>query len=87
MSSDPRYGTPAWKRLRRIILERDGGRCQMTGPRCVGYATEADHIEAIADGGDFWNPANLRAACRPCNSAGGAELTNRRRQTEYETRF
>ena len=86
--TDPRYGTPAWKALRLMILARDGHRCQMRGPRCAGIALEADHIVAVVDGGDFWADANLRAACRPCNSGAGAAITNRRRATpEYETRF
>ena len=89
MTADPRYGTPAWKRLRALILARDDGRCQIRGPRCRGYATDADHIEAVIDGGQFWDLTNLRAACRTCNGGRGAEHTNRRRQTdaEYEPRF
>lgn len=91
--NDPRYGTPAWKRLRRLILERDRARCQIRGPKCSTTAVEADHIVAVADGGDFWNPTNLRAACRPCNSGAGAAITNRRRwrytttEPDYESRF
>lgn len=89
MTDDPRYGTPQWKRTRTLVLARDDHRCQIRGPRCRGYATEADHIEAVIDGGAFWQLTNLRAACRPCNAGRGAEHTNRRRhaEPEYLTRF
>ena len=91
-ANDPRYTTPEWKALRRFILDRDGGRCQVQGPKCTTFATAVDHIVAIAEGGDFWQPSNLRATCRRCNSVRGAELANRRaaryRNTEarYSTR-
>jgi 5-methylcytosine-specific restriction protein A len=75
-----------------LILDRDRWRCQMRGPRCVGYATQVDHVIPLADGGGN-DPANLRAACHRCNGAGGAERTNRRRwqhrttMADYTTRF
>jgi 5-methylcytosine-specific restriction protein A len=93
MTTDRELGSSAWKRTRLEVLARDGYRCQIRGPKCNGYATEVDHVVARADGGATWNPSNLRAACRPCNSAGGAEVGNRRRwrysttEPYYETRF
>jgi 5-methylcytosine-specific restriction endonuclease McrA len=90
--ADPRLSTPEWRRLRRLILDRDGNLCRIGGPTCTRYATCVDHIVARADGGDCWDPANLRAACRPCNSA-GTNATHRRRfgylttLAGYETRF
>jgi 5-methylcytosine-specific restriction endonuclease McrA len=72
--------THRWQRLRQAILERDGYRCQMAGPRCKGVATTADHIKPRSEGGAMWDPANLRAACRPCNSGGGADLANETRR-------
>jgi 5-methylcytosine-specific restriction enzyme A len=79
-SNDPRLTSPPWRRLRLAILDRDRWTCQIGGPRCTHTATTVDHIVARADGGDCWNPANLRAACRPCNSGGGAAMTNARRR-------
>jgi hypothetical protein len=38
---------------------------------------------ARADGGDLWNPANLRVPCRACSSRGGAVRTSRRRRFAY----
>jgi 5-methylcytosine-specific restriction endonuclease McrA len=64
----------------------------MRGPRCTRFATTVDHIIPIADGGDMYDPTNLRAACHRCNSAGGADRTNRTRRqrttvADYHTRF
>jgi 5-methylcytosine-specific restriction protein A len=81
--TDPRLTTVAWRRLRLAVLDRDGWQCQIRGPRCTTVATAVDHIVARADGGDCWNPHNLRAACRVCNNQGGAEVTNRRRGWAY----
>jgi 5-methylcytosine-specific restriction protein A len=55
-----------WSKLRASILERDGYRCQMRGPRCTGIATTVDHIREVADGGSD-DPSNLQAACEPCH--------------------
>ena len=60
--------TRAWRVIRRAVLERDGYRCQVEGPNCVGVATEADHLVPKSQGGSDMMP-NLRAACRPCNLA------------------
>lgn len=57
-----------WQRLRLEILERDGYRCKVCGPKCKGKANEADHIIPVADGGPIWEPSNLRAACDACNT-------------------
>ncbi len=62
--------------VRRSVLERDGYHCQIMGPNCVGRATTADHIQPRSQGGDCYDLANLRAACVPCNSSGGAVLAN-----------
>jgi 5-methylcytosine-specific restriction endonuclease McrA len=85
---DPRYGSPEWKRIRRWVIDRDNNRCQMAGPNCNGWATTADHIVSPLDGGAFLDPVNLRAACKPCNSRGGAlraQAGGRRRVVDYST--
>jgi 5-methylcytosine-specific restriction endonuclease McrA len=58
----------------------------------MGFADTVDHVVARADGGALYDPANLRAACRRCNSGGGARRTNDRRRyrtgvPDYETRL
>lgn len=65
--------TYKWTQLRKVILERDRHECQIAGPRCTGTATQVDHIVPHAYGGDS-SMDNLRAACKPCNSAAGARL-------------
>jgi 5-methylcytosine-specific restriction endonuclease McrA len=66
-----------WQRLRPVILRRDRFRCHW----CGGRATTVDHLLARAEGGPRYDPANLVAACQPCNSKRGAELAARRNAT------
>lgn len=61
------YRSSVWRRIRLVILKRDGYRCQVRGRRCTGVATEVDHIVRLIDGGAPLDPDNLRAACRRCN--------------------
>jgi hypothetical protein len=66
----PIYSGPEWQAVRRLVLERDGHRCQlMCSTKCQGVATHCDHIVDVLDGGARLDPANLRAACRSCNIA------------------
>jgi hypothetical protein len=66
--ADRRYSTAAWQRLRRAVIARDGGICQIQGPRCTQVATTCDHIYPTSTHPDlFWEPENLRAACGRCN--------------------
>jgi 5-methylcytosine-specific restriction endonuclease McrA len=60
------------------VIDRDLGLCQIKGPHCTTYATEVDHIVPRIEGGALFDPANLRAACRACNSRAGAQLGNSR---------
>lgn len=62
-----RFG-PGWARISKLVLERDGGICQLQLDGCTHTATTADHIIPRRHGGTN-DPANLRAACRHCNSA------------------
>ena len=93
MSTEPDslLNSPAWRRIRRAVLDRDMGLCQIKGPTCTRYATEVDHIVARVDGGSVFAWANLRAACRACNARAGAQITNRRRyrtgEADYQSRF
>lgn len=54
-----------WQTLRRRILARDKGICQLRLPGCTHRATDVDHIDNRDDHGD----GNLQAACSPCNQA------------------
>jgi 5-methylcytosine-specific restriction endonuclease McrA len=77
----PAGSTRRWRRLRVLVLERDGFRCQLhvdaagrhvedddpaAERRCLEYAEHVDHIVERRHGGDD-RPSNLRAACRAGN--------------------
>lgn len=65
--------TRAWRKTRAFVLARDGHRCQVprNGRPCGDHATHVDHIVPKGAGGTD-DPANLRAACAPCNLSRGA---------------
>jgi 5-methylcytosine-specific restriction endonuclease McrA len=62
--------SPAWKRVRLVILERDRFVCRLELPGCTGRATEVDHVVPRKFGGTE-ALSNLRAACRSCNRRRG----------------
>lgn len=76
-----RGSTRRWRRVRVYVLLRDGERCQVPdelGRLCLAPAMVAgplaghvDHIIPRSQGGTD-DPANLRAACEPCNLRRGA---------------
>ena len=58
------YGSKRWSRLRRMVLERAGRRCQ----RCGGVGRlEVHHVRPLAAGGDPFDADNLSALCRRCH--------------------
>ena len=61
---DKRYGSGAWRKLTREIQRRDAWTCQY----CGKPSWCADHVIRPDEGGPFFDPANLRAACRSCNT-------------------
>jgi hypothetical protein len=72
---DRRYSTKAWQVLRLAVLRRDGYRCQIQGRRCAGIANTAHHILPSSTHPHlFFDPANLQAACKPCNYGDGAHV-------------
>ena len=70
------YGSTSWRRLRRVILRRDGYRCQKCGK---AGRLECDHVIPVHKGGAFWEPSNLQALCRPCHFAKSARENSRRK--------
>ena len=60
-------GSSQWKKLRLVVLDRDGRSCYA----CGGEANEVDHIWPRAKGGDTFDPLNCAAICRACNLAKG----------------
>jgi 5-methylcytosine-specific restriction endonuclease McrA len=63
------------------VLERDSWQCKIDGPRCTGQQAgslrtqraHVDHVIPWQEGGAWLDPANLRAACEPCNTGRGAQ--------------
>jgi 5-methylcytosine-specific restriction protein A len=66
-----RAGT-GWAEARaaRRVLARDGHRCQIRGPHCIGHATECDHVVPLSVTGTAGDhDANKQAACTVCHKA------------------
>lgn len=61
------YSGP-WQTIRKKVLARDGGLCQIAARGCTIRATQVDHIVPVAKGGSWWDMSNLRAACARCNN-------------------
>jgi 5-methylcytosine-specific restriction endonuclease McrA len=59
-----------WRKVRATILYRDRYRCHW----CGGRASQVDHLKPRAEGGARYDPANLVAACAPCNLSRGGKL-------------
>lgn len=62
--------SPQWKRVRAVVLARDGHRCKMQLDGCTTLATEVHHVAPREIHGD--DPTYLVAACRGCNVRYGA---------------
>lgn len=54
-----------WRRLRLVVLERAGYRCENCGR---AGRLEVDHRRALQLGGDPWALENLQALCRECHA-------------------
>lgn len=63
--TDRRYGSPRWQRLTRDVQRRDLYACHW----CGRPSELTDHVIRSDQRPDlFWDPANLVAACRSCNT-------------------
>lgn len=83
---DPAINGRPWRRLRLWIIQRDGGLCQIRSDDvCTIVATTVDHV-VPRDAGGTNHPANLRAACRPCNSQAGARYRDGKHTTPRTSR-
>jgi 5-methylcytosine-specific restriction endonuclease McrA len=69
---DKRYGTRRWKATRLRVLHRDLWSCFVPG--CPVSASVADHIIPVypeMPDSLFFDEMNLRASCKPHNTARG----------------
>jgi len=67
--------TREWQRIRLIVLERDGWRCQRCGKHLTpgNMSATVDHIRPHRLGGGM-ELENLRAMCNWCNASRGARM-------------
>jgi 5-methylcytosine-specific restriction enzyme A len=68
------YNSARWQELRRQLL-RDHPWCNTPG--CPHPATDADHIQPLATGGQPYDPANLQGLCKQHHSQKTAQETRR----------
>lgn len=61
---NPAYHTAAWRRARDKCLKDARGRCQARLPGCQGAASQADHVDGIANDPQH---RNLQAVCTSCH--------------------
>lgn len=75
-----KYASPEWRALRLRVLLRDGGRCQLKGPDCLGDADQVHH-EGYGRGRHkrrlLVPMEQLVSCCGPCHAA--IEREKRRR--------
>ena len=78
---DPRR----WRRVRRLILDRDGWRCRACGK--ASGRLQVDHVVPIDRGGEPWALDNLQALCGGRNGCHARKTAgeNRRQLTADET--
>jgi HNH endonuclease len=69
-SSLRRRREPVSREIRRMVFERDGGRCQQCG---ADFDLQYDHIIPVALGGAT-TVDNLQLLCGPCNREKGADI-------------
>ena len=54
-----------WRRVRRLVLDRDGWRCRSCGR---AGRLQVDHIKPLSAGGEPYDLENLQALCAfPCH--------------------
>lgn len=81
-----RRGT-RWRRLRQLVFAAMGDTCALCGHPGSG---DIDHIVPKSEGGDPWNPDNLRPAhgslsmCYQCDPVKGRACNQSRRRRRAE---
>ena len=70
---DPFYAGKVWRATRLAVLTSDLWTCGYCGCELHGDDATVDHRVARANGGSEYDPANLVACCRRCNSRKGGK--------------
>lgn len=65
--------TRSWRKVRAFVLDRDAHRCQIRKPGCTEHAETVHHKLGRGVSED---PADLEAACWPCNRGEGSPETS-----------
>ena len=87
MTKKYNYDDATWRRVRLLVLQRDGYQCRINGPKCETVANQVDHIVPIDAGGRRLDMNNLRAACGPCNGGRAARTKHREGWRRASTRI
>lgn len=90
--SDPFYHSAAWKRVRQVALQRDGGMCQDCMDRMragIGVrpnrATLVHHVIPRSERPDLaLDPDNLRALCMECHERNHPEKRSKKKRKTLE---
>lgn len=65
---DP-YKTPNYRRVRKAVIERDKGLCQVCLRNSkITQFNAVDHIVPLSQGGSIDDPANLQCICNKCHA-------------------
>jgi 5-methylcytosine-specific restriction endonuclease McrA len=67
MPRKPNVYNAKWRKVRKLVLERDRYVCKLRYPKCTFVASHVDHIVPVNAGGALYDLTNLRASCSYCN--------------------
>ena len=70
------YNSTRWRKIRKYVLKRDGGICQMCGKS--EKTMIVDHIQELKDGGEPYSYDNLQTLCKSCHNIKTAKEKQRR---------
>lgn len=69
--------TASWRKLRRLVLDRDGWRCTSCGKPIEGPDATVDHVVPFVSESESNVMHNLVSLCRSCNSTKQDRVTFR----------
>jgi len=78
------YNSKKWKRLREKLITARMYQCEQCRSVTPSKDLHADHIHELSDGGDPFNPDNIRFLCRKCHSSKTLRARHRRHADERD---